>query len=167
MSFNRNINEYQEYETNFRTGLWLFYTLIHRGSEYVRAYGSGSVNFQIQISSTRTKPTGICLDEFLGEGSSGSVYRIKWNNRPAVIKSISDQNVLVKEVEMLRFLNDSNIQNIPEYVAHDVKSIIIYPDCKRVDKQFQATHARELLQVLERIHSLNIFIEMYDHRISC
>ena len=83
MSFNRNINEYQEYETNFRTGLWLFYTLIQRGSEYVRAYGSGSVNFQIQISSTRTKPTGICLDEFLGEGSSGSVYRIKWNNRPS------------------------------------------------------------------------------------
>ncbi|CAG8450475.1 13258_t:CDS:2 [Funneliformis caledonium] len=157
MSFNRNINQYQEFKTNFRIGLRLFYTLILRGSDYVRAFGSRSVNFRSQISSTRTKLIGIRLEEFLGEGSSANVYRIRWNDRPAVIKTISDPNVLKREVEMLRFLNGSNIQNIPEYVAHDDKNIIIYPVCKRVDKRFQASHARGLLQVLERIHSLKIY----------
>ncbi|CAI2165548.1 2028_t:CDS:2 [Funneliformis geosporum] len=124
MSYNRNINKYQEFETNFRIGLRLFYTFILRGSDYVRAFGSRS-------------------DQV--------------NDRPAVIKIISDPNVLEREVEMLRFLNGSNIQNIPEYVAHDDKNIIIYPVCKRVDKRFQASHARGLLQVLVKIHSLKIY----------
>jgi hypothetical protein len=48
MSFSRITNEYQEYETNLNMGLRLFYTLIYRNSDYVKASGSRSVNFYSQ-----------------------------------------------------------------------------------------------------------------------
>ena len=77
------------------------------------------------------------LEEFLGEGSSSNIYKIKWGDRPAVIKMVSNPNVLKCEVDMLRFLKDSNIQNknIPEYVEHDNNNIIIHPVCKRIDNR--------------------------------
>ncbi|PKY53806.1 kinase-like protein [Rhizophagus irregularis] len=160
MPYDRDTNEYQQYETTFSNGLRLLHTLVSRNSDFIKAIGTRGVNFRSKISSTCVSPTKIYLEELLVEGSSAIVYRIKWRNSPAVIKSfkkVSDYNVL-NEVEILQFLNDSNVQNIPEYVAHDDKNIIFYPVCSKIDKRFfRAKHARELLQVLERIHSLKIY----------
>src|SRR5204863_9592317 len=131
MSFDRDTNEYQEHETTFTLGLRLLYTLIHQKSDFVTAIASRAVSFQLQITKTRSTTTRINLEEFLGEGSSANVYRIKWDNKPAVVKMFSDPSSLEDEVKMLKFLNDSNVQNVPRYVTNDSKNIIIYPVCGR------------------------------------
>ncbi|CAG8733187.1 4655_t:CDS:2, partial [Funneliformis mosseae] len=160
MSFNRHTKEYQEYLTNLTEGLRLFYTLILRKSDFVRAIGVRSITFNFKHSHTRSRSINIRLEEFLGQGSSADVYRIKWNNRPAVIKIITDpdDSVTEREVGILKLLKNSNVQNIPEYVTHDSEKIIMYPVCKRINKKlFQAKHVRELLQILEKIHSIPIY----------
>ena len=65
IAFDRNTSQYQEYQTDFITGLRLFHTLIYRNSGYVKICGPTSVDFVTPVSSSRTKTIKIRLEGFL------------------------------------------------------------------------------------------------------
>ncbi|CAB4403842.1 unnamed protein product [Rhizophagus irregularis] len=52
MSYDRDTNEYQQYETTFSNGLRLLHTLVSRNSDFIKAIGTRGVNFRSKISST-------------------------------------------------------------------------------------------------------------------
>ncbi|CAG8797513.1 21050_t:CDS:2 [Gigaspora margarita] len=161
IAFDRNISQYQEYQTDFITGLRLFHTLIYRNSDYVKICGPTSVDFVIPVTSTRTKTIKIRLEGFLGKGSSAQVYKINWNGRPAAIKIPSDVNNLRHEAEMLRGLKKRDFTNVPILIASDDNHLVIQPVCQQFRNDFitnfQAQHCKELLNLLKRIHSYGLY----------
>ncbi|RIA81716.1 kinase-like domain-containing protein [Glomus cerebriforme] len=161
IAFDRNTSQYQEYQTDFITGLRLFHTLIYRNSGYVKICGPTSIDFVIPATSSRTRTIKIRLERFLGEGSSSKVYRINWNGSPTTIKIISDVNNLKHEAQMLRGLKNRNFTNVPILIANDDNHLVIQPVCKQFRNDFinnfQAQHCKELLNLLKRTHSFGLY----------
>ncbi|CAG8671873.1 8981_t:CDS:2 [Funneliformis caledonium] len=136
MIYERNTKRYRDFTTNFRTGLRLFYVLLQYDSSYTRMARPRNIRFY----TTPVQYTNIHPMEFLGLGSTSTVYKINYNNTQVALKH-SQSVDLYREAQILQFLNENNIQNIPNYITHDNHSIIIFP----------------LLRLLRRIHSLKVF----------
>src|SRR4051794_34932040 len=99
----------------------------------------------------------IQLDEFLGEGSSSKVYKIKWEQSPAAIKVISNTETIKQEVRMLTLLRDNNIRNVPKLIDNYPQNIIITPVCEPFNNNFRAKHCKELLDLLKDIHGMDVY----------
>lgn len=152
MGYNRNTKQYSEYITNIAAGIRLFWALINDGSPFTSLAGPRSVDFETDLLMEK-----ISLKRCLGEGASSTVYEIDWKNISSAIKVFNPDYKPSYEAKALIFLNKEKIQNIPIYVAHDKKSIIIRPVCKRIGDQFLVSHALQLLHLLKRIHSMKIY----------
>lgn len=113
--------------------------------------GLRSVKFYTSLG----KFINIHLKECLGLGSSSTVYRIDYNDTPAALKYSQYQD-LQHEAEIIRFLNERNIPNIPNYITHDAESMIISPVCKRIRK-FRSHHALQLIHLLRCIHNVKVY----------
>jgi len=139
--------------TNLKTGLRLFWVLLNFSSPFTTIVGPKSIKFYTSQSDF----TKICLKEYLGMGLSSIVYKIDWKNIPSAIKVFKFGYNSHDEAHALKFLNAENFQNVPRYIAHDDKSIIIRPVCEQIGDQFQVSHALQLLSLLIHIHSMKIY----------
>ncbi|CAG8577113.1 8462_t:CDS:2, partial [Scutellospora calospora] len=148
MAYDRRTKRYSEHTTNLKTGLRLFWVLINYSSPFTTMVGPKSIDFK----PSQGDFTRIRLREYLGAGSSSSVYKIDWENASSAIKIFNNGYDLSNEVNALNFLNKGNFPNVPTYIAHDDNSIIIRPVCERFGNRFQVSHALQLLQLLVLIH---------------
>jgi len=82
MVYERNTKQYRKFTTNFRIRLRLFYILLQFDSSYTKMAGPRNIRFYI----TSEQYTNIHLMEFLGLGSSSTVYKVDYNNTQAALK---------------------------------------------------------------------------------
>ncbi|CAI2189698.1 5077_t:CDS:1 [Funneliformis geosporum] len=150
MAFDRKVNQYKEFTTTFKIGLRLFWVLLNDGSPFTKMSGPKSVNFS-------TPTSRICLKMYLGTGLSSTVYMIDKDGVPSAIKIFKQGFNPDNEVNILRYLNEKMIQNIPTYIAHDKKSMIITPVGEKISYQFRQHHALQLLNLLRCIHNEEVF----------
>ncbi|CAG8498961.1 7958_t:CDS:2, partial [Dentiscutata heterogama] len=101
MAYDRKVNQYFEFTTNFKTGLQLFWVLLNFSSPLTNVQGPRSVMF---------------------------LYEIDWNNTPSVIKVFKSGYSSETEVSALKFLNENYFENVPQYVAHDDSSPDVRPE---------------------------------------
>ncbi|KAF0369753.1 kinase-like protein [Gigaspora margarita] len=153
MAYDRRTKRYSEHTANFNTGLRLFWVLINYSSPFTTMVGPKSIDFK----PSQGDLARIRLKEYLGVGSSSSVYEIDWENTSSAIKVFNSGYDPQNEVKALQYLNNGNFPNVPTYIAHDESSIIICPVCERFGNRFKVPHALQLLKLLELIHSKQIY----------
>ncbi|CAI2168712.1 8873_t:CDS:2 [Funneliformis geosporum] len=141
MAFDRNTKRCSEFTTNLKTGLRLFWVLLNASSPFTKKSGPSSIDFY--TSDKRLKKFQI--KEFLGVGSSSTVYKIDWEDNISAIKLFKSGHDPSHEATIRRLLNGKNIKYIPKYVANDNYSLIIRPVCEKISGQFRAFHTLQLL----------------------
>ncbi|RHZ78956.1 hypothetical protein Glove_153g36 [Diversispora epigaea] len=108
MAFDRNSKKYKEFITNFKTGLRLFWVLLNVNSPFTMMSGPKSIRFY----TSNTESTRIHLREYLGMGTTSTVYKVDWQYNPSALKVYKDGYNPSNEASALRFLN-GKVQNIP------------------------------------------------------